>query len=121
MSTAVETIRSLILSDATVSGTIGGRVSPTPLPERPVLPSITYTETGTDYINTLQRAADLRFTGVQVDVWSQSYSEAKTLASGIENALNDGRNTLVNRFSLYEQDSRLRHEVIEVRVPTVAY
>lgn len=117
MSAAVETVRGLLLDDPTVSGSVGGRVYPTPLKERPVFPSITYTETGTDYINTLQGASDLRFVDVQVDVWSPSYTEMETVASGVENALNDGANTLVNRFTLYEQDSRLRHKVIEVRIP----
>ena len=117
MSFPHETLYSLLTGDPTVSGAVAGKIGPTPLPENTGYPAITYSVVATDTFNQLSGFTDLRFPTFQVDVWSRDLSEALTVASGVETALNDGANTLEGRYGTYEPDARLYREIIEVRIP----
>ena len=117
MSLPHETIYTLLTGDPTVSGATSGAIGTVPLPENTSYPAITYSVIATETFNQLSGFTDLQFPTFQVDVWSRDPLEALTVASGVESALNNGANTLEGRYSTYEPDARLYHEVIEVRVP----
>jgi hypothetical protein len=106
----------LISTDPTISGMIATRVYPILLPEKPVLPAMTYGVVGGSGEPTLNTSGMIRLR-MQFDCWGMKYSDAAQLRKALVQALNlyygvlsDGTYLQLAQFiqpvDFYEQDAR---------------
>jgi len=79
-------IRSILINDATVKA-ITTRCYPVTLPQSPTYPLILYTKITGMRDHHLRGPSGHAHPRLQIESWSKSYSEAKTLAAAIRKAL----------------------------------
>lgn len=106
----------LISTDPTISGMIATRVYPILLPEKPVLPAMTYGVVGGAGDPTFETSGLIKLR-MQFDCWGTNYSDAAQLRKALVKLLNgyggvlsDGTNLQLAEFiqpvDFYEQDAR---------------
>lgn len=112
---------SLLSSNADVAALCGTRIYPLILPADPVLPCITYQRISTVPQYTMDGPTGFITARVQIDLWADSYSSAKALASAVQAVLDGFTGTLSNgvlvldiridgALDAYEKDARLYRE-----------
>ena len=79
-------IRSILINDATVKA-ITTRVYPVALPQSPTYPLILYTKITGMRDHHLQGPSGHAHPRFQIEAWAKTYTEAKTLADAIREAL----------------------------------
>lgn len=98
--------------------TAGQNVFPLLLPEGPTLPAVTYQQISSVQLHQMGASAPLYRVRVQVDVWGQTYAQARTLANEVAGQLNRYRGAVgttqvidvlaENELETYEMDADLR-------------
>ena len=109
-------IRSILINDATVKA-ITTRCYPVALPQSPTYPLILYTKITGMRDHHLQGPSGHAHPRLQIESWSKSYSEAKTLAAAIRKALDGYSGTAsgtVIRSCLIESERDIFESEIEV-------
>ena len=109
-------IRSILINDATVKA-ITTRCYPVTIPQSPTYPLILYTKITGMRDHHLQGPSGHAHPRLQIESWSKSYSEAKTLAAAIRKALDGYSGTAsgtVIRSCLIESERDIYESEIEV-------
>ena len=109
-------IRSILIADDTVKA-ITTRVYPVALPQSPTYPLILYTKITGMRDHHLRGPSGHAHPRLQIESWSKSYSEAKTLAAAIRKALDGYSGTAsgtVIRSCLIESERDIFESEIEV-------
>ena len=87
-------IRSILITDDTVKA-ITTRCYPVTIPQSPTYPLILYTKITGMRDHTLRGASGHAHPRFQIEAWAETYTEAKTLADAIRNALDDYSGTVL--------------------------
>ena len=90
-----ETIRSLLVADATLSGLVGTRIYPNEMPEGVTLPAVVYQVISDVPENSFtgQTSTDIKTARLQVDSYARAigtvgaYAQAHAVAAAIENVI----------------------------------
>lgn len=85
--------RSLLLSDASISGMVGIRARPVKLPQAPTYPSISYQIISQTTEPNLDERSRIQTARVQVDAWSKDYDTAITLSGHVRDLLDGYKGT----------------------------
>ncbi len=88
-----EAIRSILLADTVVYGTVGTRIFPIQLPLDCIFPAISYSFPSDPYKRVARPAR------LQVDCWAEDVMECKNLKLAVEHAL-DGYAGIVNSVNI---------------------
>lgn len=83
---------------------VGGRVFPVALPPKPTWPSVTYQEIATIPSETLNRRPTEGLKVVQIDIFAETYAEAKAIGQQVRDRLDgvrlgDRNNQIWPRFT----------------------
>lgn len=84
-----ESLREILLADTTLYGYVGTRVFPVELPLDCVFPALAYSEISNPY---------RRISGnprVQIDIFSEDFTESRNIKTALENALNGYSGTVL--------------------------
>lgn len=104
-------IRSRLIADGTVASLVGTRIYIMQLQQNCALPAISTMPVTEEPQITLSGEVSLKNELWQVDCWSQSYSEAETLADAVESAMaatgTDFYSVRTDRGVLYENPTEL--------------
>ena len=109
-------IRSILINDATVKD-ITTRCYPVTIPQSPTYPLILYTKITGMRDHHLQGPNGRAHPRFQIEAWSKTYTEAKTLADAIRKALDGYSGTAsgtVIRSCLIESEQDIYESEIEV-------
>jgi len=87
-------LRSILITDDTVKA-ITTRCYPIAIPQSPTYPLILYTKITGMRDHTLRGASGHAHPRFQIEAWAETYTEAKTLADAIRNALDDYSGTVL--------------------------
>jgi hypothetical protein len=85
--TTEETIRAVLLSDASINAVVAGRIYPGQLPQAPLTPSITFFRPSGDHLVNQDGATSGRIR-MQFDLWATTYDLAAALRTKVLAALN---------------------------------
>lgn len=88
-------IRTLALADTQIGNLVGTRWYPTPLPEKPTYPAITYQIVSENNVSSHQGNSNLAETRLQLNVWSSTYDGARTLKDHLKRVLRDFKGTVI--------------------------
>ena len=72
-----------LTGDATITGLVGTKIYPGGAPQGIALPYVTYKRVSTDPVYTITGDNGLNDATYQIDAWSQTYSEAVSIADAI--------------------------------------
>ena len=89
-------IKYLIQQDSTLSGLVGTRIYPNPIPENPTYPSIGFQQISDVQVSSHQGNSNLAQTRIQLDVWHNTYELAKAVRDNLKRVLRDYKGTVVN-------------------------
>lgn len=90
--TAVEqAIRDRLVHAPPVSSRIASRIYPRVLPQTPTLPAVVYQRLTTTPTHSHDGASDLDMSRLQLDVWADTYAEAREAAIAIRTTLDGER------------------------------
>lgn len=109
----LETKLYTLLSGSTLITTLTTRIYPVVMPQEPTFPCITYQRVSGNQQNSLAGYATLENPRIQIDVWSESYSGAKTLAGNIHTVM-DGATAF--KATLISDDDDYQSEIPLYRV-----
>jgi hypothetical protein len=84
-------LQSFLLDDSALTTLIGTRVWPIILPQKPVLPAVTYSEISAIRGHTMQGPDGLAFARMQIDSWAKSFKQARILADAVRARLDGFR------------------------------
>ncbi len=86
-----------------------GRVYPLVIPEKSVMPAITYLRIAYTPENTLDGGATIDQIRIQVDTYANTYAESKTLANSVRSVMESAsfKGTLQSDQDLFEPDVKL--------------
>lgn len=110
-----QTLHALISADQRFTSLAADRLSPVLLSERSALPAATYQVISKRYLYCLDGRIDLTKARIQVDTWSKSYAQAKSLTDVITGIL-DGSTLdvqLLSSTDLYEHEAQLYRVMTE--------
>lgn len=82
---------SALAADATVSSLVGTRIYPEIMPQDVTYPAISYQRISTVRLNMLSGVDDFTQVRIQIDCWDDNYSDVKTLALAVRDALDDAK------------------------------
>lgn len=105
--------------NAALDSVVSNRVYPNKLPQSPTYPAITYFRVTGRRMWSLSGSANLQNPRFQVDVWAQSYSDARTTADSVITAMAGSSNFKVGGASdqdMYEPDTQLHRVSIDFSV-----
>lgn len=104
-------IYTALSGDTGVSHEVGDRIYPIVMPQKPVLPAVTYQRTSSEKINDLDGYCDLEKVHIMINAWGLTYDVVKRISVAIHNAINveqtKFRAILVNRLDGYDPDTGL--------------
>ena len=112
-----ETLVTRLQSDPTVSGLVGNRVYPVNQVESVVFPLLVYQRISTTPFPVLSGTTSLQAARFQISVWSDKYSETKTVADAVKTAL-DGKNntTFQNEVDRFDDDVDTNYTVLDFTI-----
>ena len=87
-------LRSILITDDTVKA-ITTRCYPVTIPQSPTYPLILYTKITGMRDHALRGASGHAHPRFQIEAWAETYTEVKTLADAIRNALDDYSGTVL--------------------------
>ena len=105
--TLEEKIFSLLTTSTTITGTIGDRLFPVRAPQAVKMPYGVYQRISGGQQNGLSGYLTLENPRIQIDVYSTSYSQVKTLAGNIHTQMETStgfKNTLISDSDLFEDE-----------------
>ncbi len=93
----------------TLKGLVSNRCYPMMMPEKPTFPAIVYSRISSLPFNTIVSASTLDQIRVQVDIYANTYSAAKTLAASVRTAMEAAafKATLQTDQDLFEPDVKV--------------
>lgn len=100
-------IFSLLTTSTTITATMGNRIYPVRAPQNVASPYAVYQRISGGQVNGLDGYLTLENPRIQLDVYSTSYSQVKTLAEAIQTQMNTStafKNTLINDTDFYEDE-----------------
>lgn len=102
-------LRTLLITDGTITGLIGERCYGVLLPQDPTLPALVLTTISDSPDYTHQNASGLEETRFQIDSWAASLSGARALAAAVKSKLSGfegaaGDETIDSAFLTNQQD-----------------
>lgn len=111
---ALETkIYSLLTGTTVVTTLLGTRLYPLVAPQAPTYPYAVYFRVSGGQQNGLNGYLDLENPRIQIDIYSTSYSEVKTVAENIQTTMNtstDFSNVMLSDNDIYEDEVQ-KHRV----------
>jgi hypothetical protein len=87
-------IYALLTETPGVAALVGTRVYPVVLPQNPTMPAITYQRTSAQRTRSTLGPSGLTRSGFQIDCWSASYLNAKSLCAAVRAAIDGYRETV---------------------------
>lgn len=102
-----EKIFSLLTTTTTITATLENRIFPVRAPQTVPLPYAVYQRISGGQLNGLDGYLTLENPRIQIDVYSTSYSQVKTLAENIHTQMETStafKNTLANDSDIYEDE-----------------
>lgn len=100
-------IFSLLTTTTTITATMGNRIYPVRAPQNVAFPYAVYQRISGGQLSGLEGYLTLENPRIQIDVYSTSYSQVKTLAESIHTQMEtstDFKNTLANDSDIYEDE-----------------
>ena len=85
-----------------IANLVSTRIYPSILPESPTYPAITISQISAGFPTAIGGKESINNPSMQVDIWDTSFSEAKTLMSYVQTAMNSA--TLFDSVQLNEID-----------------
>jgi hypothetical protein len=103
-------------SQAAISNSVGSRIYPQELPQRPTLPAITYNQVSAVRVRDLSGPAHKSRTRVSFSCWANTFLQAHQIADALRQTLDDfygtswgdvevGHISLDNEFDLFEEEA----------------
>jgi hypothetical protein len=102
-----EKIFSLLTTSTTITATMGNRVYPVRAPQNVASPYAVYQRISGGQQNGLSGYLTLENPRIQIDVYSTSYSQVKTLSESVQTQMATStafKNTLINDSDLFEDE-----------------
>jgi len=92
-----------------LKGLVSNRCYPIMMPEKPTFPAIVYSRIANVPYNTIVSASTLDQVRVQIDIYANTYSAAKTLSASVRTAMEAAsfKATLQTDQDLYEPDVKV--------------
>ncbi len=84
-----QAVYDILRNDALVEAIAGDRIYPLLMPQNATYPAITYQRISTDRARSLSGRDYEKRVRLQVDVWSKTFGEAKSLSTAVAAALDD--------------------------------
>lgn len=76
-------LRNFIISDTAVAALVGSRMYPGRLPQAATFPAITYSTVSVVRGHNMQGPEGMPFTRLQLDMWGESFSDARAVAEAV--------------------------------------
>lgn len=100
-------IYTVLKDNATVNALVNTRIYPVVMPQDPIMPAITYYETGNNPVNTLTGKTGLENPQIAINCWATAYDTADRIAKAVHGAM-DGcrtfRAVLINQMDVYDPE-----------------
>ena len=111
-------LRTRLLDDPTVSGLVDTRIYPVNQVEDDVVfPILVYQRVSTTSPTVLVGTTSLEAARFQIQVWSNEYSETKTLANAVKVALDGNNNTTFqNEVDRFDDDVDVNFTVLDFTI-----
>lgn len=101
---AIETVRDILVADGTVTGLVGQRISPVMTAQNTDLPYVILTRISLVPSNHLHGRPTLDANRVQLDVYAETYAQARTIADACRSALEAQDIAMESEIDNYEPD-----------------
>ena len=109
-------IFNLLTTSTTITATMANRIFPNRAPQTVANPYAVYQRISGGQQSGLSGYLTLENPRIQIDVYSTSYSQVKTLADAIQTQMNTStsfKNTLINDTDLYEDELNLHRVTMD--------
>jgi hypothetical protein len=126
MSTVETALRTRLLDDAVVAGLVASRIYPSPLPQAPTLPAITYQRISGGRGETFDGPSGLAWPRIELDFWALTHDGARALFDAARRSLNGAafvasgvvvqKAQVISETDFYEADVKLHRVSADLMV-----